>query len=148
MTVSELLTKHEGRKKKPYKCPAGANTIGVGWNYDATPLPTDIAASLAKHGQITEEMIDRLLEISIRHATLDCRVLFPEFNQFSPVRQMALIDFVFQLGFRRARCFAKSIAAINTGRWEDAAKEMQDSAWYQQVPKRAQRICEMVELGD
>jgi len=34
MTVYELITKHEGRRKKPYKCSGGKNTIGIGWNFD------------------------------------------------------------------------------------------------------------------
>lgn len=34
MMITELLTKHEGRRRKPYKCSAGANTIGVGHNID------------------------------------------------------------------------------------------------------------------
>ncbi len=147
MTVYELIEKHEGRKKKPYRCTAGKRTIGVGYNYDDNTLPPDIAAYLKDNGQVTDEMIDRLLEITVRQAVADCHVLFPEFDSFSDNRRMALTDFVFQLGFKRARGFSKSIAAVNTGRWFDAAREMEKSSWFYQVPKRAAEIINMIEEG-
>lgn len=149
MTLRDMLAEDEGRKNKKYRCTGGAWTIGVGWNIDANPLPPDIAAHLDKHGEITEAMIDQLLDVSIRHATADCRVLFPAFDTFHPARQMALINFVFQLGFRRASTFTKAIAAINTGRWDDAAEEMQKSRWYEQTQKsRRERIIDMIRYGE
>lgn len=148
MDVKQFIEKHEGRRKRVYQCPAGANTIGVGWNIDANELPQDIAHHLAQQGSITDAMIDRLLEISIRRAVADCRALFPGFDDMSDARRMALTDFVFQLGFRRARQFSRAVAAVNTGRWEDAAKEMRDSAWFTQTPRRAEEITNIIETGE
>jgi lysozyme len=145
MTVYELIEKHEGRRKRKYRCPAGAWTIGVGWNMDANPLPEDIAAYLKQHGEITEKMIDRLLVISVKRATEDCHYLFPDFDNFTENRRMALVDFVFQLGLTRAKRFVHSIAAMNTGRWEEAAARMRESLWFRQVPKRAATITKMIE---
>lgn len=147
MTVYELIEKHEGRKNKPYRCPAGSWTIGVGHNFDANPLPPDIDYYLKQNGQITDEMIDRLLEADIRAAVADCHVLFPNFDSFSEARRMALTDFVYQLGFFRTRRFIHSIACINTGRWDKAGEQMRQSEWYKQTPKRAQEIIEMIEAG-
>ena len=147
MTVYELIEKHEGRKNKPYRCPAGAWTIGVGHNFDANPLPPDIAEYLNKYGRITDAMIDRLLEQDIRQAVADCHVLFPEFDSMSEARRMALTDFVFQHGFVRAKKYIHSIACINTGRWEKAGEQMRQSQWFKQAPKRAQEIIEMIEVG-
>lgn len=148
MDVKQFIEKHEGRRKRVYQCPAGANTIGVGWNIDANELPQDIAHYLAQKGSITDEMIDQLLTISVRRAVADCRALFPGFDTMTDARKMALTDFVFQLGFRRARQFRKAIAAVNTGRWEDAANEMRDSAWFTQTPRRAQEITDIIETGE
>jgi len=147
MKVEEFIEKHEGRKKKPYKCPAGARTIGVGYNYDANPLPKHIADHLRAYGSITDVMIDELLNISIEIAEGDCLRLFPDWDNFTPNRKMALTDFLFQLGYTRASKFAHTIAAINTGRWEDAANEMRDSAWFKQVPNRAQEVTDLIEVG-
>jgi lysozyme len=148
MTVYEFIEKHEGRRKRVYQCPAGANTIGVGWNMDANELPQDISHFLAQNGYITDEMIDRMLKTSVRQAVADCRVLFPNFDGIDDARRMALTDFVFQLGFRRARQFSRAVAAVNTGRWEDAAKEMRDSAWFTQTPRRAEEITNIIETGE
>jgi lysozyme len=148
MTVYEFIEKHEGRRKRVYQCPAGANTIGVGWNMDANELPQDISHFLAQNGYITDEMIDRMLKTSVRQAVADCRVLFPNFDGIDDARRMALTDFVFQLGFRRARQFRKAIAAINTGRWEDAANEMRDSLWFTQTSRRAQEVTDIIETGE
>lgn len=147
MTIEQFIEKHEGRKKKPYKCPAGFKTIGVGWNMEANPLPKEIADYLKEHGEITDTMIDILLNISVKNAISDCLDLFPNWDSISLNRRMALIDFVFQLGKTKASKFIHSIAAINTGRWEDAAKEMRQSAWAKQTPNRAEEVTELIEAG-
>ncbi|MDD4390203.1 MAG: glycoside hydrolase family protein [Eubacteriales bacterium] len=150
MTIKELLIKHEGKSRKPYPDNAipPRKTIGIGYNFTDNPLPEDIAAYLKKNGQITDEMIDRLLFISIGAATMDCHKLFPDFDKFSENRRMALVDFLFNLGFKRASGFRHMIAAVNTGRWHEAAKEMKNSAWATQVQKsRVDDLTEMIEEG-
>lgn len=126
MNVIELIKKHEGERLKPYRCTAGKWTVGVGWNFDDNKLPPDINEYLTEHGEITPEMSDRLLTISIGWAARDCRALFPEFDSFSAKRQIALIDWLFQLGHYRASKFANSIHFINTGRWERAERAMRE----------------------
>jgi lysozyme len=147
MTIYSLLEKHEGRKHKPYRCTGGKRTIGIGHNFDDNPLPPHIADYLKKNGQITDDMVDELLETDILHATADCCVLFPGFDSFSERRKMALVDFVFQLGFNRARKFIHSIACINIGRWEKAGEQMRKSRWAEQTPNRAIEIISMIEEG-
>lgn len=147
MTIYSLLEKHEGRKHKPYRCTGGKRTIGIGHNFDDNPLPPHIADYLKKNGQITDDMVDELLETDILHATADCCVLFPGFDSFSERRKMALVDFVFQLGFNRARKFIHSIACINIGRWEKAGEQMRKSRWAEQTPNRAMEIISMIEEG-
>lgn len=146
-TIEQFITRHEGRRNKPYKCPAGFNTIGVGWNFDANPLPKKIADYLKEHGEITDKMIDQLLRDSIGTAVSDCLKLFPNFEEFSDNRRMALIDFVFQLGLSRASKFVKSIGYINNEKWELAAQNMRLSLWAKQVPKRAEEVCHLLEVG-
>ena len=145
--IAAFITKHEGRRRKPYKDSLGVQTIGVGWNMVSNPLPPATQAYLTEYGEITEEMIDDLLERSIRHTNADCHVIFPDFESFTDNRQLALLDFVFQLGFSRVKMFIHTLAAINTGRWEDAANEMRQSVWAKQVPTRAAEIIQMVKEG-
>ena len=147
MTLYEFIEKHEGRRRTPYVCSGGKNTIGVGHNFDDNPLPNDIQKQLDKFGKIDDEQIDRLLNKDIRHAILDCQVLFPTFNEFSDARRMALIDWMFQLGFRGVRGFKKALKAINAEEWESAARHMADSDWYRQTPNRAKEVIELIKTG-
>ena len=145
--IKEMLRRHEGERLKPYKCPAGKNTIGVGWNFDANPLPKDIAAYLAAHGQITKEMSERLLDISIATARRNCLELFPNFKTFSENRQNALIDFVFNVGLGTALKFKNTLTFIRTGAWDLAASNMAKSKWYGQVGSRGKEIVKMIKEG-
>jgi len=156
--IEQFITRHEGKRKKPYKCPAGFKTIGVGWNIDANPLPKKIADYLKEHGEITDHMIDDLLRISIGVAVSDCIKLFPDFEKFSDNRRMALIDFVFNLGGHRTSRFVNTIAAINTGRWEDAAAGIRKSLYWKQLGgdppgtddkrlERPEEVANLIEVG-
>lgn len=147
MTIKEFISNNEGRRNKPYKCSAGFNTIGVGWNMDARPLPAPVQDYLDEHGEITEEMIDDLLEVSILSAIADCEDLFPDFDNFSDARRMALVDFLFNLGRKKAMQFVNTIHLINIGHWKDAAEAMRKSLWAKQVKKRAEIVTDMIEEG-
>jgi GH24 family phage-related lysozyme (muramidase) len=132
-TIEKFIERHEGRRNKPYKCPASKNTIGVGWNFDDNPLPKSIADYLEVHGEITDDMVNLLLSLSVKNAIKDCLDLFPTWDSISLKRRMALIDFVFQLGKHRTSHFVNTIAAINTGRWEDAAEGIRKSLYWKQL---------------
>ena len=146
--IREMLKRHEGMRLGVYICPARKHTIGVGWNIDARPLPDDIALYLKQNNQITEEMSDRLLDISIESATKDCQRIYPNFDMFSESRQEALIDFVFNVGVGTALKFRNMLAAIVSGNWDKAANELYYSQWRTQVgPSRANEIIHMVREG-
>jgi lysozyme len=146
-SLRNLIVRHEGWKRRPYRCPSGHRTIGVGWNLDAWPLPPDIASYFHVHGEITDGMIDRLLTLSIDTATLGCREIFKGFDSFTERRKMALIDMCFNLGAFGLLGFKRMRRAIEKGDWTAAAKEVEDSLYYKQVPSRAEEIMEMVRVG-
>lgn len=123
--LRKLLTLHEGRRRRPYYCTGGKRTIGVGWNMTDNPLPPLIQTHLTLRGYITDAMIDRLLDISIQRATMDCQRLFRDFDEFSNNRRMALVDLVFNLGARRLSLgFPSLCRAVNAGDWQRAADEL------------------------
>jgi lysozyme len=143
--LKSMIKHHEGFSNYPYKCPAGHNTIGWGFNMDANPLPADVKIYLEANGMIAPAHAERLLFISISHAQESCRRLFPGFDGFDEPRRDALTDFVFNVGEAGAKKFVHAVAAINTSRWDDAAKDMRDSLWFNQVGKRAEEITDMIE---
>jgi len=145
--LKEMIDRHEGNRLKKYRCPAGHWTISRGWNIDARALPVDIASYLRLYGEITPAMSDRLLNIAIDTAVAQCRSIWPDFENFSERRQLALADFIYNVGAGTALKFRKALAAIEEGDWNKAAREMEDSNYYKQVPNRAKEIVEMVRNG-
>lgn len=125
-----LLPKHEGVRPYPYRDDVGKLTIGVGHNL------TDNGLSKAAIAFIQDEDTD----IAERAA----RALIPTFDALSDVRKAVVIDMAFNLGQLRFSEFRLTLAAINEGRWADAAAGMLDSAWAHQVGVRATELANMM----
>jgi lysozyme len=124
------LTTHEGLRLKPYLCPAGKLTIGIGRNLEGKG--------------ITKQEAVMLLENDIQECLDDLIPLFDAFDTLpEPVRQV-LVDMRFNLGPGRFRQFKKMIAAVNTRNFPQAAAQMKASRWYLQVGKRAETLTAMM----
>lgn len=145
--LKDMLIRHEGWKNRPYTCPAGHKTIGVGFNMEVNIMPSDIASHLRLKGYLPDDMINRLLDISIDTAVMNCKEIYKGFDGFSENRQLALIDFLFNVGAGTAIRFKKMRAAIKEGDWNRAADEMIDSAWFKQVKGRATEVVDLVRRG-
>lgn len=127
-SFKKTLSIREGRENKKYLCTKKHWTIGVGWNMDANPLPKDIKEFEKLNGYITDEMIDRLLNISIEAATNNCRDIYKEFDSFSENRRFALIDLMFNMGSGKIlKGFPSFVKAVNVQDWQLAADELKYS---------------------
>lgn len=113
--LRKLVKRHEGFSLIPYKCPAGFNAIGWGWNCDSHALPEDISGYLHEHGKITVEMAERLLDISIKIMLENCRKLYPEFDSFSENRKNVLCDFVLNVGYPTASQWTAPLESESAG---------------------------------
>jgi lysozyme len=133
MSLINLLIKHEGMKLKSYKCPAGKLTIGVGRNVE------DLG--------ITEEEALYLLRNDINRVNEELRDNFPWFKDLDPVRQDVLINLCFNIGLTKLFGFKKMLAALRDGNYEEAAIQMEDSAWRVQTGRRAHELIEMMKTG-
>lgn len=130
-----MIERHEGRRNKPYRCPAGRPTIGIGHNMEAKPLSHDMQAFLEKHGYITDGMVDQLLLDDIATAIIDASYAVGKaaWLEIGEARQSALIDMAFNLGGEGLRKFGKFIANIRHHDWEKAAAEIRSSKYYRQL---------------
>lgn len=129
--AQSLITTNEGCKLKPYYCPAGKLTIGVGRNLD-------------DRGITSQEAL-YLLENDIRDCVQDLLKIFPnQFYSFPENIQLVLIDMRFNLGPGGFRTFKKMIKAFKTLQYSAAIIEMKDSRWYGQVTNRADRLINMI----
>ena len=117
--LKKQLIHHEGLRLHPYRCTAGKLTIGVGRNIEDNGITRDEAMYM--------------LENDIQQCFADLAELFPDFQKFSSARQYALVDLRFNLGPNRFRSFRRMIAAIREQDWEEAAIELKDSLWWNQV---------------
>ena len=145
--LRKLIKRHEGLSLIPYKCPAGALTIGYGWNVDSHPLPTDISAHLKARGSITKSMAEELLDIAIQRSINDCRRLYPDYDSYSENRRNALADMMYNMGYTTLSKFKISNKYVREQKWEQAADAFMQSKWYRQVGRRGVTICDLLRYG-
>ena len=131
--LQEMLIRHEGIRLKPYRDTVGKLTVGVGRNLD------DVG--------ITREEALMLLNNDIDKVRREVRRTFPWFASLNPVHQNVVLNMVFNLGLPRFRRFTKTIAAVKAKHWDEAARQMLDSRWAEQVGRRARELAEMIKTG-
>ncbi len=122
------LVKHEGLELKPYVCPSGRLTIGIGRNIQDLGLSKDEAYYLAKNdiNRCVAELID------IFGSEL--------FEKLSDVRQEVLIDMIFNLGKPNFLKFKKLILAVKDLDFKEASFQMENSKWCFQVKARCDSL--------
>lgn len=122
----------EGSRAFPYEDSVGKLTIGVGRNLDDVGL--------------SEDEIQFLLQNDLDKALTDAKS-FPWFADLDDVRKLVVVDMIFNLGKPRFSSFVRTIAAIEAQQWQAAAMQMQDSKWFRQVGRRAQRLVQAMASG-
>lgn len=86
------------------------------------------------------------LKIAGAMAELD-RAL-PWWRTLNNPREDVLVNMAYQMGLHRLLGFKKALAAMLAGDFEEAAREMLDSAWARQTPRRARRLAEQMRTGN
>ena len=142
------LILHEGMVLKPYRCPMGKLTIGVGRNLDDNPLSSEELRALGdyKHG-ITENGAKMLLRNDILRCYEQLKKHIAGFEELEPDRQYALLDMCFQLGFKGLKKFRKMLKAIEKKDFIWASFECLTSDYAKQTPKRARRVAQAIKIG-
>ena len=134
MNLENQLELHEGRKKYPYRDTVGKLTIGVGHNLEDKGL--------------SDAVINLILQEDIEEAKSELDRVLPAWQELDEVRQQVMIDMMFNLGAPRLMTFVKFRRALLVSDYEDAAAEMLDSKWAEQVGARADRLAEMMRSGN
>ena len=131
------LKAHEGFRPKPYYCTAGKKTIGYGRNLDDKPFtPHEIRDLGVSEEEISEFQASCLLSREIH--TIDKRLgTFYWYRSMDDARKNVCINMVYNLGFNGFFGFKKMIQSLELEKYEDAAGEMLDSKWSEQVGRRA-----------
>lgn len=132
--LAARVRKNEGLSYFPYKCPAGALTIGYGHNLEARGIPKEVAELLLKQD----------LEI----AGKEVKNAFIWWPKLDAARMGVLVEMCFNVGISRLCGFKKMLAAVEEGNYKTAAKEMLCSKWAQQVKGRAVELSKIMETGE
>ena len=132
--LAKQLLRDEGFRSRPYKDTVGILTVGIGRNLEAVGIRKDEAIY----------MLQNDIEECERH--LDSTL--PWWRYLPAARQSALVNMCFNLGVSRLLKFKKFLAALNQQKYEDAAKEMLNSKWAEQVGQRAVRLSKQIETGE
>lgn len=137
--IKAQLVRNEGMRTKPYRCTAGKLTIGVGRNLDDKG--------------ITETEALYLLDNDIKDAEADVAHILgapaaTKIMHEHPARYAVLVDMAFNMGRERLYGFKNMLAAVRSGEWVDAAMEMLDSRWAEQVKGRAARLSKQMRTGE
>lgn len=127
------LERHEGRRLKVYRCSAGYLTIGIGRNLESRGI-TDAEA---------DYLLDNDIDLCVRGLVK----AYAWFADLDAVRQRALVDLAFNLGFAGLAKFGNFLAAMARTDYEDAADHLTRSLWYRQVASRGPRIVHMIRTG-
>ena len=137
MDIDRLIAQlkvHEGVRDKVYLDTEGIETIGVGRN-------------LRDKG-LSEDEIDYLLQNDISEFKSGVQDTWSWWDNLDDVRQRVVVDMAFNMGLGGLSKFNKTLGHIENGEYEEAASEMLNSRWAEQVGRRANILSEMMRTGE
>ena len=147
LLISDLI-RDEGLRLSPYRDTKNYLTTGIGRCLDTNPLTPEEVAFVghdARRLPITEAQARYLCANDIKRVSLRLtRNLSWWSKQPEPI-QRVLANMAFNLGVPGLMTFQNTLAAIQQGRYADAAKGMRSSLWARQVKGRAERLAQIVE---
>lgn len=131
--ISNLIAEDEGFRPKIYKDINGFNTIGFGFNLDKIEISSRIAALW-------------LEEILIKRDN-DLSKILDFWKHLNDARKYVLINMSYQLGINGLMNFKNMMKYMDKLDYNNAAKEMQNSQWYELFKGRATRLINIMSSG-
>lgn len=140
--LEQELTRDESCRDYPYQDSKGIWTAGIGHNLEAHGIDHQTLAVPIQTATIEQWLQE---DIQTAEALLDAHL--PWWRSLSDVRQRVILNMCFNLGWNRLSQFHRMLACASAGQYDQAAVEMLNSLWAQQVGARAQRLAEMMRSG-
>jgi len=97
---------------------------------------------------VSDDRVNELFEKDINVTLEECRYLYDDFDSLPEEVQKIIGNMMFNLGRPRLSRFHKMKKAVLDKDWQEAANQMQDSKWYEQVTNRAERLCQRMRNVD
>jgi len=141
MNVEQLrkeLEVDEGVKYEIYNDHLGYPTFGIGHLVrDEDPENGEPVGTA-----VSEDRVIEAFNKDVETVLNDCTILYGDFSELPEEAQLIIANMMFNLGRPRLSKFKGMKAGVDSQDWNRAADEMVDSAWYRQVPNRAERLVE------
>ena len=135
-TLREELERDEGRVDSIYLDHLGYPTFGIGHLItDDDPeygSPVDTPVSDLRVVEVFEDDVQNVLT--------DCEKLYVQWEHLPEEVQLIVANMMFNMGYTRLSKFRGMKRGVDARDWNQAADEMVDSRWYNQVTKRADRL--------
>ena len=138
--ILDQLKRDEGLRLQPYSDTRGFKTIGYGHNLDANPL------SDTENG-ITEDRAAEILENDLARITDKLLAALPWAPSLEDAYKGVLQNMSFNMGVNGLLAFHHMLSAVESGDYGQAAQQMVQSAWYNQVGARAKRLVTQMATG-
>ena len=139
--AKQMIKDHEGISLDVYLDSEGKKTVGYGHLIDSDS-PADIRR--LKVGEtISAQRAEEIFSEDYEYHSRAARDI-PGFSRASKSQRDALIDLTFNMGPSWHKKFPKFAEAFEKGNYEEAAKELEESDWYDQVGRRAPAIVGMI----
>ena len=153
--LMEKLIAHEGLRLQVYKDSLGIATIGIGRNLEDRGItPEELEwmdipnmDTIYQYG-ISEADAMYLAQNDVQIVEEELLRSHPCVENLDAVRQLVLVDMAFNMGVPRLGKFKKMWAAIHENNFEEAAKEMLDSRWANQVKSRSTKLAHAMHTGE
>ena len=89
---------------------------------------------------VDEDRVREVFEQDVQTVLSDCEILYPDFYDLPEEAQLIIANMMFNMGRTRLSKFKGMKRGVDAQDWNAAADEMVDSAWYNQVTNRANRL--------
>ena len=139
--LRETLEDDEGRIDAVYLDHLGLPTFGIGHLI----TKNDEEHKLDVGTTVTPERVFEVFEEDLKVIVREAEGIFPGYFELPEEVQQILANMMFNMGATRLMKFKKLRAAIAIEDWEEAAVQMKDSKWYDQVTNRADRLIARME---
>ena len=138
--LKEQLKIDEGVKYEVYEDHLGYATFGIG--HLITTADEEYQWPVGT--KVSEERVNEVFLKDVQTFIKETQKVFPNLINKPDNIQVVLVNMCFNLGAPRLSKFIKFITAINDEQWIEAAVEMMDSNWANQVGPRAERLKQIV----
>ena len=138
------LEADEGRVDEIYLDHLGYPTFGIG--HLITDDDPECGAAIGI--KVSDDRVKEAFSSDIETVLSDCERLYEDpiggrsFGDLPEEAQLIIANMMFNMGYTRLSKFRGMKRGVDARDWNDAADEMVDSRWYNQVTNRATRLVE------